>query len=143
MGFPGESDEDAAEVERFVASTDLDWVGVFQYSREPGTRSYDLPAQIPASVARARAESVSTRAEETMARRADALLGAELEVLVERFDIDESRWMGRSHREAPEIDGDIRLEPGDGLSVGRYVRARVTGSSGTDLSARPVGASPA
>jgi ribosomal protein S12 methylthiotransferase len=136
MGFPGESDADADEVERFVAATDLDWVGVFQYSRETGTRAHDMAGQVPAVVARERTDRLASIGEETMARRAASLVGAEIDVLVERFDVEERTWTGRSAREAPEVDGEVQLAPGDGLAVGRWVRARVTSSSGADLRAR-------
>jgi hypothetical protein len=52
---------------------------------------------------------------------------------VERFDIDAQRWVGRSHREAPEVDGEIRFESETALSVGEYVPVRITGNDGADL----------
>ncbi|HEX2235317.1 MAG TPA: 30S ribosomal protein S12 methylthiotransferase RimO [Actinomycetota bacterium] len=136
LGFPGESEDEAAEVESFVAGSELDWVGVFTYSAEPGTRSHDLPGRIPQAEARARAEAVSTAAESAMARRAADLVGAHLEVLVERLDVSDGTWRGRSAREAPEIDGVVRLEGVQGPRVGDYVGADVTGADGPDLVAR-------
>ena len=134
LGFPGETDEDAAEVESFVSDNEIDWIGTFTYSREEGTRSHELPDQIPASVARERAETVRVAAEETMHRRAEAYVGQHLDVLVERLDVDTGRWSGRSHREAPEIDGDISFTPPpDELTVGRYVPVEVLTTAGTDL----------
>jgi ribosomal protein S12 methylthiotransferase len=140
MGFPGESDADAAEVERFVGDAELDWVGVFQYSREPGTRSHDLPGQVPAAVARERVEAVTVAADDAMARRAATLVGAELEVLVDGFDPGENAWVARSQREAPEVDGEIRITQPAALRVGSYQRARVLSSHGADLTAEVVGA---
>ena len=133
MGFPGESDDDAAEVEAFVGSSDLDWVGVFTYSREEGTRSHDLPDQIPAAIARERTERVASTADETMSRRAASLVGRTLEVLVERFDPQTVMWSGRSQREAPEVDGEITFGADGELRVGDYVSIRVVDSDGTDL----------
>jgi ribosomal protein S12 methylthiotransferase len=133
LGFPGESEVDAAEVEAFVADSDLDWVGVFNYSREEGTRSHDLLDQVPESVARERAERVSSAAEVTMERRASSLIGETLEVLVERLDLESSMWSGRSHREAPEVDGDIAFASGGHVHVGDYVPVRITGNTGADL----------
>jgi ribosomal protein S12 methylthiotransferase len=138
VGFPGESDSDAADLESFVADTDLDWVGVFTYSREAGTRSDGMAEQVPASVARERAERVTAAAEATMERRAGALVGERLEVLVETFERHEQVWNGRSKREAPEIDGEVRLTSGDGLGVGDYVDVEVVGSEGADLIGAPV-----
>jgi ribosomal protein S12 methylthiotransferase len=140
LGFPGESDRDAAEVEAFVEEAELDWVGVFGYSRESGTRSYRMTGQIDEPTIRERVERVAAVADEAMARRAAELVGRELEVLVERLDIDTGAWIGRSQREAPEIDGEIRLPSGGGLGVGDYVSAWVTASSGADLDALPLSA---
>jgi ribosomal protein S12 methylthiotransferase len=133
LGFPGESDADAAEVESFVADTDLDWVGTFTYSREEGTASHDLRDQVPEVLARERTERVAMAAEVTMDGRARALCGKTFDVLVERFDMETQRWVGRSHREAPEIDGEIRFLGDAALSVGAYVRVRITGNDGADL----------
>ena len=133
LGFPGETDDDATEVESFVTDSDMDWIGTFTYSREEGTRSHDLPDQIPAETARERAERVRVAAESSMERRAESLVGQTLEVLVERFDIETGTWIGRSHREAPEIDGDISFTTGSAPSVGDYVLVHIHGVSGTDL----------
>jgi ribosomal protein S12 methylthiotransferase len=133
LGFPGESDEDAADLEAFVAQTDLDWVGVFTYSREEGTRSYDLEDHIPEEAARERAERVAMAAELTMDRRARCLQGETVEVLVERFDPAAGEWSGRSHREAPEVDGEIRFAGDRRLAVGDYAPVLITGNRGADL----------
>ncbi|MGH2827356.1 MAG: 30S ribosomal protein S12 methylthiotransferase RimO [Actinomycetota bacterium] len=144
MGFPGETDEHAAEVESFVSDTDLDWIGVFTFSQEQGTRSFEMPDQIEPEVARERSERVQGAADRTMERRARSLVGSRFEVLVERFDIDEDNWVGRSQREAPEIDGDITfdvdLRPGRArsasdahLHVGDYVEVLITEAIGADL----------
>jgi ribosomal protein S12 methylthiotransferase len=133
LGFPGETDDEAEEVAAFVGDSELDWIGVFTYSREVGTRSHDLSEQVPEVVARERAELVSAIAEDAMARRARSLIGSDLEVLVERFDLDEQMWTGRSQREAPEVDGEIRLPAPDATMVGNYVHVQVTDSDGADL----------
>ncbi|HZK51711.1 MAG TPA: 30S ribosomal protein S12 methylthiotransferase RimO [Actinomycetota bacterium] len=133
MGFPGETEEHARAVESFVADTDLDWVGVFTFSHEEGTRSYDMPDQVDAAVARERTERVQGLADLTMERRARSLVGNSFEVLVERFDLEESTWVGRSKREAPEIDGEITFATDAHLHVGDYIDVRITDSVGADL----------
>lgn len=141
LGFPGESDEHADEVVRFVEDTELDWVGTFTYSREEGTRSHDMADQIPAAVARERRDRVAATAEDAMSRRAAALVGRRVEVLVERLDPEAELWLGRSSREAPEVDGEIKFQ-GPGLRVGDYIDVELTGSEGADLLGRMVGAEP-
>ena len=132
LGFPGESDQDADEVVSFIGDSGADWIGTFTYSREVGTRSHELPDQVPPEVARERAERARVAAESAMESRAEELVGETLEILVERFDLDERRWVGRSHREAPEIDGEITLA-GEGVKVGDYVPVRIARNEGTDL----------
>ncbi len=133
LGFPGETDDDVSEVESFVSDSGADWIGTFTYSREVGTRSHDMTGQVPAEVARERAERVRVAAEAAMERRAESMIGETLEVLVERFDIQENAWSGRSQREAPEIDGEIRFATHEHLHVGDYVPVTITASEGADL----------
>ena len=142
LGFPGESDEDAEAVASFVSGSELDWIGTFTYSREAGTRSHDLGEQVPEVIARQRAERVAGAADDAMHRRAESLIGSRLEVLVERLDLEEGSWVGRSQREAPEVDGDIRFSSGDNLHVGDYIHVEVTGNAGADLIARTLTPSP-
>jgi ribosomal protein S12 methylthiotransferase len=132
LGFPGETEADAQEVVSFVDDAELDWIGVFTYSREVGTRSHDMPGQVPAEVARERADEVARAAELAMDRRASSLVGSTFEVLVERLDPSEGVWTGRSQREAPEVDGEIRF-PGEDLKVGDHVGVRITANEGADL----------
>jgi ribosomal protein S12 methylthiotransferase len=134
LGVPGETDADAAEVESFVADAALDWVGTFTYSAEEGTRSFDLPDRVPDAVARERAERVATIADSVMEERAASLIGSRFEVLVERLDPATGLWTGRSHREAPEVDGEITFTARTPLRVGDYVDVLITGSDGADLS---------
>lgn len=136
LGFPGETDGAAAQVESFVGTADLDWIGVFTYSREEGTRSATRDDHIPAALSRERADRVRAAGEITMSARAASLGGSELEVLAERLDVATDRWTGRSHREAPEVDGDITFTSDRPLRVGDFVRVRVTGSDGSDLIGR-------
>jgi ribosomal protein S12 methylthiotransferase len=132
LGFPGETDDAADEVVDFIDDSDLDWIGAFTYSREEGTRSHVMADQIPAVVARERAERVAAAADAAMSRRAASLIGTRFEVLAERLDVASGLWVGRSSREAPEVDGEIRFI-GSNLRVGDYVDVLITDSDGADL----------
>ncbi len=68
-----------------------------------------------------------------MRRRAESLVDANLEVLIERLDVSQGIWSARSQREAPEVDGEIRVTATRPVSVGDYVLARIDGSDGADL----------
>ena len=133
LGFPGETDQAAAEVEAFVEDTELDWVGTFTYSPEVGTRGMDLPDPVEETVARQRTERVASAGDRTMEQRAASFVGSTLRVLAERLDVRSGEWTGRSHREAPEVDGEIRFASDAPLSVGDYVDVRITDNEGADL----------
>lgn len=141
LGFPGETDRHVDELADFVLSNDIDWIGVFGYSREEGTRSHDMSGQIPGAVIRDRTDRIAHAAELTMERRARDLIGQKLEVLAERLDVARELWIGRSAREAPEVDGEIVFASPAPLSVGEYVPVMITGSEGADLVGQRLGAS--
>ena len=133
LGFPGETDADADDMVSFISDSGADWIGTFTYSRETGTRSHDMADQVPGEVARERAERARVAGEEAMTRRAEELVGETLEVLVERFDLEEKKWVGRSQREAPEIDGEVTFTADRELKVGDYVPVSISGCTGADL----------
>ena len=133
LGFPGETDKDAAAVESFVSETELDWVGTFTFSREQGTRSHDLADQVPPDAARERAEIVRVAADSTMERRAEYFIGETLNILAERLDLETGMWTGRSHREAPEIDGEVTFSAAGDPDVGDYLPVSISATDGTDL----------
>ena len=138
MGFPGEREDDVSEVEGFVGDNDLDWIGVFTYSPEEGTRSASFDRQIDPVAARERTERITNAADIAMDRRARSLIGEQFEVLVERFDLADGLWFGRSSREAPEVDGEIRIDGAGEIRVGDYVRVDITGNTGADLAGRRI-----
>jgi len=133
LGFPGETEEDATQVEAFVEDAELDWVGTFTYSPEVGTRGMGLPDPVDEVVARERTERVAGAGDRAMERRAASFAGRTLRVLAERLDVATGEWTGRSHREAPEVDGEIRFASDVPLSVGDYVDVRITQNEGADL----------
>jgi ribosomal protein S12 methylthiotransferase len=137
VGFPGETDDDLAELERFLSLAGLDAIGVFGYSDEDGTEAATLAGKHDEAVVRDRVERVSGLADELVAQRAEDRVGEVLEVLVESLGPDGHRAEGRAAHQAPEVDGSTTLS-GDGLVVGRIVRARVVATVGADLLAELV-----
>ncbi|MCW2600822.1 MAG: ribosomal protein methylthiotransferase [Frankiales bacterium] len=130
VGFPGETEEDVAELERFLIGARLDAIGVFGYSDEDGTEAAGLPDHLEQDVVDARVQRLTALAEELTSQRAEERLGEVLEVLVESVDGD--RAEGRAAHQAPEVDGSTTVHA-DGLKVGDLVRVVVTGSEGVDL----------
>ncbi|MEU2233311.1 30S ribosomal protein S12 methylthiotransferase RimO [Streptomyces vietnamensis] len=136
VGFPGETEADFAELERFITHARLDAIGVFGYSDEDGTEAATYEHKLDQEVVDARLAHLSRLAEELTAQRAEERIGETLEVLVESFD-EEDGWIGRAAHQAPETDGQVLLTTSDGtspdLAPGRMVSAKVVGTEGVDL----------
>ena len=142
VGFPGETDDDVAELQQFLTDARLDAIGVFGYSDEDGTEAASLPGQLPAEEIAARVEDLAALADELMSQRAADRIGEAVEVLVEE-PLGDGRYAGLAAHQAPEVDGAVTLVSPDPLRAGDLVRATVTGSEGVDLTARAVAAPPA
>jgi ribosomal protein S12 methylthiotransferase len=125
VGYPGETEDDQAEMAEWIEAAQLDWCGLFTYSNEAGTYAADLPDQIPVELMRERHQELSEIQDSITAVRRDELIGSDVEVLVDEVGV------GRSHREAPEIDGIISVP--EHLDVGQFHTVRVTSSDGPDL----------
>ncbi len=127
VGYPGETEEDHDALLDFVEAAQLDWCGFFAYSEEDGTYAVDLDGKVDPGLRSDRLNELQEMQDTITATRRDLLLGREVEVLV-----DES-GVGRTHREAPEIDGIISV-PHD-LPVGTFQTVTVTAAIGPDLEA--------
>ena len=127
VGYPGETEEDHDVLLRFVEEAELDWAGFFSYSREEGTHAAALDGAVdPGLVAERLLELSELQDRITAVRRSD-LVGDIVEVLVDEPGV------GRTHREAPEIDGIIAV-PHD-LTPGTFAKVTITGAAGPDLEA--------
>jgi len=138
VGFPGETEDDVAELELFLADARLDAIGIFGYSDEDGTEAASLPGQLPADEIARRVEEVAGLADELMAQRAAERLGETVEVLIEE-PAGDGRYGGRAAHQAPEVDGATEVTSRGRLAVGDMVRAVVTGAEGADLVAEVTG----
>ncbi|WP_399084952.1 30S ribosomal protein S12 methylthiotransferase RimO [Streptomyces sp. BBFR2] len=132
VGFPGESEEDVAELERFLTGARLDAIGVFGYSDEDGTEAASYADKTDPDVVAERLARVSRLAEELTAQRAEERIGDTVRVLVDRID-DEDGVVGRGAHQAPETDGVTLLRGAEGLTPGRMAEAKVVASEGVDL----------
>ncbi|MFF7180898.1 30S ribosomal protein S12 methylthiotransferase RimO [Streptomyces sp. NPDC008121] len=139
VGFPGETEADFAELERFVTHARLDAIGVFGYSDEDGTEAASYERKLDQEIVDERLAHLSRLAEELTAQRAEERIGETLEVLVETVDsVDEDGGViGRAAHQAPETDGQVVLTPESAarhdLASGRMVTAKVVGTEGVDL----------
>ncbi len=136
VGFPGETEGDLVELERFLQLARLDVVGVFGYSAEDGTEAAGLDGALEPGAVAERVERVSRLMEELTAQRAEDRVGERVSVLVEG-PAGDATDEGRAEHQGPEVDGSTRLVDGS-RTVGTLVPAVVVGSEGVDLVARPV-----
>ncbi|MET7800072.1 30S ribosomal protein S12 methylthiotransferase RimO [Streptomyces decoyicus] len=132
VGFPGESESDLTELERFITEARLDAIGVFGYSDEDGTEAASYGDKVDPDVVAERLARVSRLAEELTAQRAEERVGETVRVLVDRTD-DEDGIVGRAAHQAPETDGVTLLSTDQELEPGRMVEAKVVASEGVDL----------
>ncbi|HEY2549484.1 MAG TPA: radical SAM protein [Streptosporangiaceae bacterium] len=135
VGFPGETEDDVAELQRFLTDARLDAIGVFGYSDEDGTEAAGLPGQLPAGEIAQRVEELADLADELMSQRAAERVGESAEVLIEE-DLGDGRYGGRAAHQAPEVDGGTEVWSGRPLAAAELVAVTVTGSEGADLVAR-------
>jgi ribosomal protein S12 methylthiotransferase len=132
VGFPGETEADHDELLAFLDAARLEWAGFFPFSREDGTPAAAMAGTVEASLAAERLRECADVQEPITAAARAALLGERVEVLVDGRD-DSGAVIGRTFREAPEIDGVVRLIDPDYARPGAIVPVTVTGVEGPDL----------
>jgi tRNA A37 methylthiotransferase MiaB len=140
VGFPGETETDHDALLEFLADAQLDWAGFFAFSQEDGTPAATMAGGVPESLVRERLRECSDVQEPITTAARLALVGQTVDVLVDGTD-DDGVLVGRTHREAPEIDGVVRLAArADSLFArpGAIVAAEVRGVEGPDLDAVPM-----
>jgi len=138
VGFPGETEADFEELLAFVESGQFESVGVFTYSDEEGTGSFELPDRVPAKVKERRRQRLMSLQKRISTRRNRTRVGERLEVLVEGTHDDTDLLLrGRAATQAPEIDGQVLINDGT-AAPGSFVTCEVTDAHPYDLVARIV-----
>lgn len=132
VGYPGETEKKFEELLNFVREIQFDHVGVFPFSFEPGTSSEPLGDPIPDEVKQERVARLMQVQETISLNKNQQWIGKSLDVLVEGEN--EGISVGRSYRDAPEIDGLVIVE--DAAPVGEIVRVQITGALTHDLTAK-------
>ncbi|PIE34851.1 MAG: 30S ribosomal protein S12 methylthiotransferase RimO [Ilumatobacter coccineus] len=125
VGYPGETEADHDELLRFVEEAELDWYGFFAYSAEEGTYAADLDGVVPQSLIDERLIELSELADQVSSSRRDIQIGRRMRVLVDDVGV------ARSTREAPEIDGIVRVS--SSLPVGEFADVDIIDAWGPDL----------
>ncbi len=137
VGFPGETEQAHDALLAFLDEAALDWAGFFPFSEEAGTPAAMLDGAVAPELAAERLRECDELQSGITRRARDRLVrdGADVAVVVD--GVDDGDVVGRSHREAPEIDGVVRM-PGAHARPGSVVRAKVTDVDGVDLVATPI-----
>ena len=131
VGYPGETEEEFQALLDFLEKTRFDRVGAFTFSFEPGTTSEPLGDPVPKEIKEERWERLMELQQNISLQINQSYVGKTLDVLIEGYDEEQSISIGRSYRDAPEIDGMVFIE-GD-ATVGEIVPVRITGAMAYDL----------
>ncbi|MEB3208120.1 MAG: 30S ribosomal protein S12 methylthiotransferase RimO [Synechococcus sp.] len=143
VGFPGETEEHFQHLLDFVAEQRFDHVGVFTFSAEEGTPAAELPDQVPHGIALERKHRLMALQQPIAAALNAAWVGKVVDVLIEQENPSSGEMLGRCARFAPEVDGEVRVSPGEGglcAAPGTLVKVRITGADTYDLLGVVVGA---
>jgi ribosomal protein S12 methylthiotransferase len=134
VGFPGEGEEEFRRLLDFIEAAQLDRAGAFCFSPEPGTPAAGMNDQVPSKAAQERYHEFMVVQQRISLARNERWVGRELEVLVEAPGEQKGEWVGRSFRDAPEIDGTVKVRgTGAKLRLGQFVRCRVVAAEPYDL----------
>ena len=132
-GFPGETEEDHEELYRFVNEMEFDRLGVFTYSREENTPAAVMPNQIDEEVKEARRDEIMELQQAIAFEKAEDMVGQVLWCMIEGKVADEDVYVGRTYKDAPNVDGYIFVQTSATLMTGDFVKVQVTDSNEYDL----------
>ncbi len=132
-GFPGETQEDHEELMQFVDEMEFDRLGVFTYSQEEDTPAALMEDQIEGEVKEERQAELMELQQEIAFDMAEDMIGREVLVMVEGKVADENAYVGRTYKDAPNVDGLIFINTEEELMSGDFVKVKVTGALEYDL----------
>ena len=132
VGFPGENQEDFDQLVDFIEDIKFDKLGVFEYSREEGTRAASLDEQIPNNIKEERKNEIMAIQSEISSEILSKNLGKTFEVLIEE-KIDDNNYLGRTYMDSPEIDGVTYVQSDKELEIGDFVQVEIIDSLDYDL----------
>lgn len=132
-GFPGETQEQHEELMDFVDEMEFDRLGVFTYSPEEGTPAASMPDQIEESIKEDRRAELMELQQEIAFEQAENMIGKEVLVMIEGKVADENAYVGRTYKDAPNVDGLIFVNTDAELMSGDFAKVKVTGACEYDL----------
>ncbi len=131
VGFPGETEDDFQQLLDFLQEAQLDRVGCFQYSPVDGAKANDLPDHVPDELKQERFDRFMQLQQKISADRLQQKIGRTLDVLID--EVDDEGAIGRSHADAPEIDGAVYLNGETSVKIGEVVKVRIEEADEYDL----------
>jgi ribosomal protein S12 methylthiotransferase len=132
-GFPGETEEDHQELIEFVEEMRFDRLGVFTYSEEEGTPAASMPDQISESVKEERRDALMEIQQQIAFEKAEEMVGRILDVLVEGRIPEDDVYIGRTYRDAPDVDGYVFIHSEEEMMSGDIVKVRIMNAQDYDL----------
>lgn len=132
-GFPGETDVDHEEVMQFIDECEFDRLGVFTYSREEDTVAAQMPDQIDEEIKGKYRDELMQLQQEISADRSADMIGRIVRVMIEGFIPEDNTYVGRSYKDAPNVDGLVFVECDRELMSGDFIDVKITGSTEYDL----------
>lgn len=138
VGYPGETEEQFEELVKFVKDYPLDNIGIFKFSREPGSHAYDLPDQIDEETKERRHEKLMKIQHKIVQKRNKAIAGQKVQVIVEGYHPETNYLMiGRTMGQCPEIDGQVIINDGRKVTAfGQVYTVEITDAADYDLVGR-------
>lgn len=134
VGFPGETEQDIAELLDFMNEIRFERLGIFKYSREDGTQAASLPNQVPEKIKQERFTRAMLLQQKISEENNRRMMGKTVEVLVEgRDEEDPDLWIGRSWMDAPEVDGNVLIRSQRPLGIGSFYPVQITSAAEYDL----------
>lgn len=132
VGFPGENQEDFVQLVDFIEDIKFDKLGIFEYSREEGTRAASLDEQIPDNIKEERKNEIMAIQSDISSEILSKNLGKTFEVLIEE-KFDDNNYVGRTYMDSPEIDGVTYVQSDKELEIGDFVQVEIIDSLDYDL----------
>ena len=134
-GFPGETEEEHQALMETLDELEFDRVGVFPYSKEEGTIAAEMPDQIDPEVKERYRDEIMELQQEISFDKNEALVGSDMDVLIEGYLPEEDVYVARTYRDAPDVDGLVFVSADRELISGEILPARITGAAEYDLTA--------
>jgi ribosomal protein S12 methylthiotransferase len=132
-GFPGETEEEHEALKEFISGIRFDRLGVFPYSQEEDTPAAAFPDQIPEEIKQERYDELMSLQQEIAFEKAREMAGSCVQVIIEGYIPEDGVYVGRTYRDAPNVDGYVFVSYAGSLMSGDVVDVMITSAQGYDL----------